>query len=231
MTKVGLLSNKKIHFNFLLDYFKIGALSGLESFVRNIFYMFMIVRMINVVNEQGLYWVANGFIWSFILIPINELGELIKQDISTKYASKSMNKNKFNEFQKSILSYFKFTIFICLIWFILIPLYKPFMQYILAYNDVDKLFNLVMILIGFYVLYAFQNIFDSVFYAFGKTNYMLLESVATNIIYYGIAFVLYIKGLFIPTLNGIALLFGFGILFDSIVSFVMYIIFIKKHRG
>lgn len=36
--------------------------SGLESFVRNSAYMFMIVRMVNIVSEQGTYRVANNFI-------------------------------------------------------------------------------------------------------------------------------------------------------------------------
>ena len=59
------------------------------------------------------------------------------------------------------------------------------MQYILNFNEVDKLFELVLVLLGFYVLYAIQNVFDSTFYGLGKTNYMLFESVVTNTIYYG----------------------------------------------
>ena len=57
-----------------------GALSGLESLVRNLAYMVMIVRMVNVVSEQGTYWVANGFIWSWLLLPVLQLGELIKKE-------------------------------------------------------------------------------------------------------------------------------------------------------
>lgn len=30
----------------------------------------MISRMVNVVGEQGTYWVANNFIWSWLLLPI-----------------------------------------------------------------------------------------------------------------------------------------------------------------
>ena len=54
------------------------------------------------------------------------------------------------------------------------------MTNILQFTDVEKLFELVLVLIGFYVLYAFQNVFDSIFYGLGKTNYMLFESVVTN---------------------------------------------------
>ena len=94
----------------------------------------------------------------------------------------------------------------------------------------DKLFELVMVLVGFYVLYAIQNVFDSTFYGLGKTNYMLFESVVTNTIYYGIAFILYITGVWIPSLIGIALLFGIGNAFDSVVSLVAYAFLLKKEK-
>ena len=94
----------------------------------------------------------------------------------------------------------------------------------------DKLFELVLLLIGFYVLYAIQNVCDSTFYGLGKTNYMLFESVITNTVYYGTAFVLYLTNIWTPSLMGIALLFGIGNAFDSIVSFVAYVYLLKKRK-
>ena len=87
-------------------------------------------------------------------------------------------------------------------------------------EDVEKLFGLVMVLLGFYVLYAYQNIFDATFY--GKTHYMLLESVVTNSIYYGLFFILFKTGIWTPTLIGIALMFGGGNALDSVVSYLVY---------
>ena len=104
------------------------------------------------------------------------------------------------------------------------------MLHVLNFNDVDKLFKLVMVLLGFYMLYAFQNVFDSTFYGLGKTNYMLFESVVTNIIYYGGAFILYLCGVWEPTLIGIALLFGIGNAFDAIVSLIAYAFLLKKNK-
>ena len=75
-----------------------------------------------------------------------------------------------------------------------------------------------------------QNVFDSTFYGLGKTNYMLFESVVTNTVYYGIAFVLYATGLWTPTLTGIALLFGIGNAFDSLVSAGAYAYLLKKQK-
>ena len=135
-----------------------------------------------------------------------------------------------NNISKNTLGYFGLTTIISLLWFVTIPLWKPFMSNILAFKEVDKLFELVLALVGFYVFFAFQNIFDSTFYGLGKTNYMLLESVVTNTIYYGIAFVLYVMDVWAPSLIGIALLFGFGNVFDSVVSFVAYLYLLKKEK-
>ena len=87
-----------------------------------------------------------------------------------------------------------------------------------------------MVLIGFYVLYAFQNIFDCEFYGLGKTNYMLFESVVTNTIYYGFAFILYLTGKWTPSLIGIALLFGIGNAFDSLISGGAYAYLLKEKK-
>ena len=217
---VNVFNKEKLNFKWIKDFARIGGISGLESFVRNIFYMVMICRMVNVVGEQGTYWVANNFIWGWILLPISQLGELIKQETSTNQVAVKNNS----------LGYFIITLGICLIWFITIPLYKPFMQRVLQFSDVDKLFTLVLILIGFYVLYAFQNVFDATFYGLGKTHYMLFESVVTNIIYYGICFILYVTGVFKPSLIGIALMFGIGNAFDSIISFIAYAFLLKKNK-
>ena len=59
---------------------------------------------------------------------------------------------------------------------------------------------------------------------------MLFESVITNTLYYGTAFCLYISGVWTPTLIGIALLFGIGNAFDSVVSFGAFIYLIKKEK-
>ena len=59
---------------------------------------------------------------------------------------------------------------------------------------------------------------------------MLFESVATNTVYYGIAFILYATGIWVPTLTGIALLFGIGNAFDSIVSLGAYVFLLRKQR-
>ena len=215
-----IFNNEKLSFTWAKEFIKIGSISGLESFVRNIAYMLMISRMVNMVNEQGTYWVANSFIWGWLLLPINQLGELIKQEVSTD--EKAIKNNT--------LGYFAVTAIVCLVWFITIPGWKGFMANVLQFSDIDKLYNLVTLLLGFYVLYAIQNVFDCQFYGLGKTNYMLFESIVTNSIYYGTAFALYLAGKWTPTLMSIALLFGVGNAFDSIVSGGAFAYLLKKKK-
>ena len=219
--EIRIFKREKWSFSWAKEFLKVGGLSAIESLVRNVAYMVMIARMVNMVSEQGTYWVANNFIWGWLLLPVIQLGELIKQEIAT---------NKDN-LRQNTLGYFGITAGICAFWFISIPLWKPFMTHILGFTDVEKLFSLVLLLIGFYVLYAVQNVFDATFYGLGKTNYMLFESVVTNTIYYGIAFILYVTGIWIPTLTGIALLFGIGNAFDSIVSLGAYVFLLRKQRN
>ena len=213
-----IFERKKLSFIWMKDFLRVGSISGLESFVRNIAYMLMVSRMVNMVGEQGTYWVANNFIWGWMLLPVTQLGELIKQETA---------KDK-NAVRNNTPGYFAITAMTCILWVLLIPAYKPFMQYVLGYSDVDKLFELVMVLFTFYVLYAFQNVFDATFYGRGKTTYMPFESVVTNSIYYGAFFILYLCGVWTPSLIGIALMFGFGNAFDSVVSYLAYRHFLKK---
>ena len=150
----SIFNKEKLSFKWTKCLLKVGGISGAESFVRNVAYMIMISRMVNMVHEQGTYWVVNNFIWGWLLLPVNQLGELIKQEVGTD--EKAVKNNT--------LGYFAVTAIVCLIWFITIPGWKSFMANVLQFADVDKLFSLVMVLLGFYVLYALQNVFDSEFY-------------------------------------------------------------------
>ena len=63
---VILIRTKNMVFSFLpkgdkkiyQKWIKIGLFSGLQTFIDNIFYALMIGKMVNVVLEQGNYWVA-----------------------------------------------------------------------------------------------------------------------------------------------------------------------------
>ena len=218
--EIKVLSWARLDFTWTKEFIKVGGVSGIESLVRNVAYMVMIARMVNVVGEQGAYWVANNFIWNWLLLPVLQLGELIKQEIADSK----------DNIRKNTLGYFILTGIISILWLCSIPLWYPFLTVIVGSTDIDKLFSLILLLFGFYIPFAFQNVFDATFYGLGKTKYMLFESVVTNTVYYGIAFLLYLCHLWTPTLMGIALLFGIGNLFDSIVSLLAYRHLLKKEH-
>lgn len=219
--KIPVFSKERLSFAWARELVKVGGLSGVESLVRNVAYMVMIVRIVNEVGEQGTYWVANNFIWGWLLLPVLQLGELIKQETAAGKAAACKNAK----------GYFTVTAIITGLWVLSIPLWKPFMSRILGYSDVDKLFELVLLLLIPYVCYAFQNVCDATFYGLGKTEYMLFESVVTNAVYYGGAFVVYALGAWQPTLTGIALLFGVGNVFDSVVSWLAYRHLLRKEHS
>ena len=57
---------------------------------------------------------------------------------------------------------------------------------------------------------------------------MLWESIFTNGIYYVIMFILWITKVWIPTLTGIALMFGIGMAIDFIPTLGCYLYLLKK---
>lgn len=217
---VRVFAKEKLHFSWMKKYVRSGGISGIESLVRNVAYMVMIARMVNVVGEQGTYWVANNFIWGWLLLPVFQLGELIKREVGSERENVRRNS----------LGYFVITGMIVIVWFVSMPAWEPFMKLALGIEEPHKILHLIRLLVGFYVLYAVQNVFDATFYGMGKTKYMLFESVVTNSVYYGIAFVLYVTGVWTPTLMGIALLFGIGNAFDSVVSLGAYVVFLRKEK-
>lgn len=210
---INVFSKQKLNFGWIKDLFKIGGISGLESFVRNIAFMFMVIRMVNVVGEQGTFWVANNFIWGWLLLPVLQLGELVKRDCGE---SDSAIKDK-------TLGYFGITTIIVILWAISIPLWKPFLRDVLQLSNYTDVFNIALVSVGFYVLFAYNNVIDSIFYGIGKTKYMLFQSVIINSVFYGTLFVLYVTGVYQPTLMLIAIMFAAGIAFDSLLTYGMFI--------
>ena len=104
-------------FKWLKTWSKIGLFSGLDSFIRNAVYLIVVLRAMNKLNEQGSYWVANTFIWNWLLLPILPLSDLIKQDI----ASRLNVDDKKKPFWLKLIPYFTFTCLPLLIWLVTFP--------------------------------------------------------------------------------------------------------------
>ncbi len=198
-----------------------GKFSGIESLLRNFVFMMMIVRMVNIVAEQGNYWIANSFIWNWLLIPGLALADLVKKEIGENTEN----------IRTKTFGYIALTSIFAILWLLSIPLWKPFLQYVMNVSEYETVFGIVLLETGFYITFLFNScICDSTFYGLGKTNYMLIQSLCIDGLYYGIMFILYLTGVFVPTLLGIALMFGIGMTLDFIPTLVLYIMILKKEN-
>ncbi len=191
-----------------LSWLKIGLFSGTQQFIDNIVYALMIGKMVNMVSEQGNYWVANNFIWGWLLIPVTAMAEIIKTDC------KEENRNIIRS------NYYLLSIFIFAFWAMTIPGWKPFLAYAEKLQNADHIFSILLKLAPFYVAYALCVIPDSIFIGKGKTYLNAINSVLVNFIYYGIWFILYKTNSITFSIDIIIYMFGFGMVFHMIVSFI-----------
>lgn len=208
--KLQFLWNKKIS--------SLNIISGFESFYRNLIYSIVLLRMINIVGEQGNYWVANSFYWAWLLIPINQIGTLIRTDLSKDHS-------------KSLKPYFLLTTICVLIWIALIPTYKYFMKYIMNAQNLESVMSLIMILFPFYISYAYYNIISNLLYAIGQIKYMLFQSFIVNTFFNIPYFILYLKGVYEVTLLNITLRFGLAIFISTVIIYIIYFKLMKKIRN
>lgn len=190
------------------DWMRVAAKSGLESGVRNLAFSLMILRLMNEVNEAGIFWVANSFIWGWLLLPVLTLGTLLRQDAG----------NHAGQLEGRLAGYLWLVGGIACIWVLSIPVWPWFISTAMASPDADQVVPLVLLMLVFYVVFALNHILDSYLYGMGRTDLMLYQSLFVNVIYYGAAFAAYMTGIFIPDLQKIALLFGGGILGDSVMT-------------
>lgn len=200
----------------LKDWGRVGLFAGGQQFLDNIIYALMIVRMVNAVSESGNYWVSNNFIWGWLLIPITCLVEIIRKDAG---------KDGYNVKQSN---YYSITTLVVLLWFVLIPTYKWFFGTIEGITNSERIFEIVVKNLGFYVAYAFSQIPDAIFVGMGKTKYNAINSVLCNIVYYGVWFILYQTGVVVMTMDMIIVMFGCGNIFHWIISFIEEKVFLRK---
>ncbi|MEZ8384673.1 MATE family Na+-driven efflux transporter [Vibrio splendidus] len=202
--------NKNI---WLKEWVVIGWKSGLESFVRNAAFIVMILQLVNQVQQAGTFWVANQFIWGWLLLPVLALGQLVKQDAAT---NKGLSIERIN-------GYFWLTVGVIVAWAITIPMWDGFISNVMGVKNSGPIIDLVWLLVGFYIVFSFNNVIDSYFYGIGRTDLMLYQSLVVNSVFYGGAFVCYQVGIFVPTLQTIGLMFGLGITLDAMITWALYL--------
>ncbi len=186
----------------------------------NFIYAVMVCKMINMVAEEDNYWLANNFIWGWLLIPISALTEVIRSDCKNGYAKLK----RFN--------YYFIACAVIAFWALSIPVWKPFYSFVENLYNADEIFLLTIKLVPFYIAYAGSAIIDNIFIGLGKTVYTMVNSLIINLGYYGIFYLLTLTHLIDFDMNTIILMFGFGMVFHFVVSIVEEKIFQRKsHIG
>lgn len=208
----------KLNFDWVKEWLKKGSLTGLESFIRNIVFMLMIIRIANMVTEEGVYWIANNFIWQWLLLPTLTLSKLVQIELS----------NSKEDIKIKSIGYFFISVLFAITWLITIPLWPIFIKYALNYKNFNIVFKICLIQTPFYLTFIFNNIMDSTFIAKGKINYIIVQSIIINIIYYSIAFILFQTKKIQSNIYSLSLLFGIGMALDIIPTSIQYWILMKK---
>ena len=176
----------------------------------------MIGKMVNMVAEQGNYWIANNFIWGWLLIPITALTEIIRRDCKDGYRKLKQS------------NYYMITTFVVILWIATIPLWSLFYQYAEKLANYQDIFDITIKLFPFYIAYALCTIPDNIFIGLGNTKYNMINSLVCNLGYYGLFFILYITNAITMSMDVIILMFGFGNVFHLVISLLEEHYFFKK---
>ena len=149
-------------FTWMKIWTKQGLFSGLDSFIRNSVYLVVVIRAMNLLEKQDLYWIANGFIWNWLLLPVLALTEMLKQDVSTNHPEE--------KYRLITPMYAIISLFILLLWAITAPGWYAFICSVLnaADKNPDVITNLVDQLMPGYVFFIISSMNGSIFYAKGK---------------------------------------------------------------
>lgn len=193
---------------FLCLWAKIGAFSGLQIFLDNFIYAVIVCRMVNAVSESGNYWVANNFIWGWILVPVTCLTQIIQ-----KNALKSV----------TFHNVWKYVCVIVSVWIFTVPFWKFFIHNIMRINNDKDILNILYILVPYYICYIVAAMIDAWFISKGKTIYLFINSIIVNIIYYGIMYILFNIGIFALNIYFVIHLFGLGMVLHMLVSVLLYL--------
>ena len=101
----------------------------MESLVRNAAFVLMVVRLVNVVQKQGTFWVTTA-----------------------------------------VPGYFALTAIVVVIWLVSVPAWPGFVRLVMGVADPQVIVTFAAVSIGFYILFAFNNVADSVFYGRGRAG-------------------------------------------------------------
>lgn len=209
------LTRRAYNFAWFRQWTRVGIFSALDSLIRNVVYLVVVLRAMNLLQHQDSYWVANTFIWSWLLLPALPLGDVIKQDVAN-------SKNEVQSHLVRLSASYWFLVCIIILWMITCPAWYPFIEVVLSANDAELSYKLVLGLAPCYVFFIFQIPMISVFYALGKTDNLAFCSFIGNIFLVILYFFVF-YGVLEDTIQVVAAIFGLGLVFGFFVVFFVYL--------
>lgn len=199
--------------SWMKEWIKIGLFSGIQIFLDNYIYAVMVCKMVNQVGESGNYWISNNFIYGWLLVPVFQLGEIIKK-----------NKLKRLNFRNT----WRYIIGILLFWLITMPFWSGFIKYGMGIQE-NSIIGITNKIMPFYIVFILSYMIDAWFLSIGKTYLLMVNSIIVNVLYYGCVYILFLNDIFRINLDFIIYMFGVGIIVHFIVSIVqLTIIQFKK---
>ena len=210
---IFIVKNKYMSFavwdkEFFCSWMKIGAFCGLQIFLDNFIYAFIVCRMVNAVFESGNYWIANNFIWGWLLIPITCIVQIIQKN--------SLKSVIFHQV-------WKYAGVIVCVWIITAPFWQFFIHNIMGVNNDKDILKILYVLVPYYICYIIAAMIDAWFVSKGKTIYLFINSVIVNIVYYGIMYILFKINIFDLNIYFIIHLFGVGMIVHMVISILFYL--------
>lgn len=212
-------------FSDLIVYRNVGLGIGLESLVKNLAYWFLILKFINELGskELGGYYLSMHLFWYFALVPILAISEATKVQIGNHVGDKE-------RVRQLLTIALTLTGGVVLCWSFL-WVFK--LSWISLFSDDQEVLDFANLSVNYlfvpYILLGFNLVLDSLFYGLGKTQYLAYQSLFTNGTIYLGAYLLYLLGIWIPTFEGILVLFGLGILVDSgLTVYYARLVLLKK---
>ncbi len=210
---IFIVKNKYMSFavwdkEFFCSWMKIGAFCGLQIFLDNFIYAFIVCRMVNAVFESGNYWIANNFIWGWLLVPITCMVQIIQKN--------SLKSVTFHQV-------WKYAGVIVCVWIITAPFWQFFIHNIMGVNNDKDILKILYVLVPYYICYIIAAMIDAWFVSKGKTIYLFINSVIVNIVYYGIMYILFKINIFDLNIYFIIHLFGVGMIVHMVISILFYL--------
>ena len=193
----------------LKDWVSTGVFSGGQVFVANLIYVLVVMKMVSEVSQMGNYWLANNFIWGWLLVPMTAIGEMVKREYYNGY--------------NRIWNYLGLTCIVMLVWLISVPLWGMMYSQVIPVENPDDVLGILYKSVPFYVAYAFSTVIQAVLVSVGKTNLIFYECLFVNFVYYGIVYGLYLLGVFEASLDFVIYMFGVGLIVCLIIDAMLYL--------